>query len=243
MTHRIADLLLVDDARTPTARRVAMALGSLGARTCIADTLPAVNEQLARSDCAFRGVAASDQVPLETLERLLAPVSERLANRQLAGFYFGDRVETRRFHELGLRHRLSMRNPSHLRFALNRGLELGHRRRSKRGEPRVAVGWEARAVMGNRAKPVWVYTVSSTGAFLETPRPFCRGVEIRLELELPELCDPIRARVVYGNVPGNLVLPKAPLGMAVKFLEPSQRSVREIHSLIRRLRTRSAKSA
>ncbi len=241
MSQQIADLLLIDDANTHTTRRAAMALGELGARTYLADSLRAVEAQLIRSDCAFRGVAASDQVPLETLERLLAPVASRLANRQWAGFFFGDRVEIRRFQQLGLRHRLSLRNRSHLRFALNRGLELDHRRRSKRGEPRVAVGWEAQASLGARTKPVGIYTLSATGAFLETPRPFCPGAEIWLELELSELSEPIHSRVVYSNVPGNLTRPKAPIGMAVAFIDPKQQAALQIHQLIRRLRLRTAK--
>lgn len=103
-----------------------------------------------------------------------------------------------------------------LRFHLNRAMSpIG--RELLRANDRVPTEWRARVFSGGRAKPALVYTLSSGGAFLATQRPSQAGVEVAVELALPEGPVSVAGRVIYTNVPGNLQRVGLPHGMAVRF--------------------------
>ena len=70
-----------------------------------------------------------------------------------------------------------------------------------------------------RSRRVHVYSLSTAGAFLETPRPSIRGAGLTLEILLPDGVLRVTGRVIYSNVPGNLQRPMLPLGMGVQFEE------------------------
>lgn len=103
-----------------------------------------------------------------------------------------------------------------LRFQINRALN-GEREDHGRVSPRVPTFLVARIHGGGRVKDAVVYSLSETGAFLETPRASMDGAHIEVEIRLPGEMLRLAARVVFSNVPGNLQRPNLPLGMGVHF--------------------------
>lgn len=110
-----------------------------------------------------------------------------------------------------------------LRFQINRALNRDQET-NKRDTTRVPTFLLARVFVGGREKDAVVYSLSATGAFLDTPRATMDGAEIELEIRIPGSSIRTRATVVFCNVPGNLQRPKLPLGMGVRFegLEKAQ---------------------
>jgi Tfp pilus assembly protein PilZ len=104
-----------------------------------------------------------------------------------------------------------------LRFQLNRALAEGSGVTAGRRALRVPANWPVRVRVGHRNKEARLYTISSGGAYLATPRPSSRGAQVLLTLPLPSGPVEVGARVVMTNVPGNLVRSNLPLGMGVQF--------------------------
>jgi hypothetical protein len=108
-----------------------------------------------------------------------------------------------------------------LRFQLNRSFDGGRVHECRRAE-RVPTYLLARVLPrggDGRARDTVVYSLSITGAFIETPRARMGGAEVDLELRLPGRPVTVRAEVVFTNLPGNLQRENLPLGMGVRFLE------------------------
>ena len=107
-----------------------------------------------------------------------------------------------------------------LRFQMNRvfcrELESDNRRAT-----RVPTYVLARITIAGRSKEAIVYSLSETGAFLETPRALMPGATLELELRLPSGPVTTQAEVVHSNVVGNVQRPNTPLGMGVRFTERS----------------------
>jgi Tfp pilus assembly protein PilZ len=101
-----------------------------------------------------------------------------------------------------------------LRFQLNRALDDGTPPRDREAE-RVPIARRARIVSGRFAKAATIYTLSTGGAFIETPRPSPGGARVLLELVLPSCDVVVEGRVVYTNVVGNLRRTNLPVGMGV----------------------------
>jgi len=72
-----------------------------------------------------------------------------------------------------------------------------------------------------RRKEAQLYNLSERGAFLETARPSTVGAEIDVELQLPNGPRSLPANVLHTNVPGNLLRPHVPIGMGIRFKDPS----------------------
>jgi hypothetical protein len=119
-----------------------------------------------------------------------------------------------------------------LRFQLNRALDDGTSPRDRETE-RVPIARRARIVSGRFAKAATIYTLSASGAFIETPRPSPGGARVLLELVLPSCDVVVEGRVVYTNVTGNLRRANLPLGMGVAFHEPAPDAVRAIEDCVR----------
>lgn len=103
-----------------------------------------------------------------------------------------------------------------LRFVLNAAL-YDETRGQLRPNLRVPTSLIARIKSGAGEKAGMIYNLSTTGAFVETPRPSMAGGQIALTIEFPDGAVSTRATVVFSNVPGNLQKPNLPLGMGVKF--------------------------
>jgi PilZ domain len=105
---------------------------------------------------------------------------------------------------------------SELRFALNAAL-YDETRGQLRPSLRVPASLMARIKSGAGEKAGMLYNLSTTGAFIETPRPSMPGGRIMLTIEFTDGAVDTPANVVFANVPGNLQKPNLPLGMGVKF--------------------------
>lgn len=119
-----------------------------------------------------------------------------------------------------------------LRFQVNRALSLDDAGGLPRRETRAPVDLPAQVFQAGRQKPARVYTLSSGGAYLETPRPTMRGA--RVEVEMAIGAGPVRAVgvVVYTNVPGNLHRTNLPVGMGVRFSDLSDPASAALRRLV-----------
>lgn len=105
---------------------------------------------------------------------------------------------------------------SALRFAVNAAMTLPSEI-VPRSEPRVPTSLMASFWNdGNRGDAV-AYTLSSRGAFLETPRPAPANSELKVEVWLAGAPISTGARVVYVNAPGDGRRVSWPVGMGVVF--------------------------
>ncbi|MCG8591558.1 MAG: PilZ domain-containing protein [Proteobacteria bacterium] len=142
------------------------------------------------------------------------------------------RDERRRWRKAGVK--LALWEPfddGTLRFQLNRALATGLA--IPRGQQRVPTVLLATIEVGGRKKDAVVYSLSRSGAFLETPRASPAGAEVQVEIRLPSGPVESVADVVFSNVPGNLQRPNLPMGMAVRFRAPSSRASRALRSYVK----------
>jgi hypothetical protein len=108
---------------------------------------------------------------------------------------------------------------SELRFVLNEATHDSGEW-STRAAPRVPTPLMVRVHSATGQKSAILYNLSTSGAYLETPRPTASGGHIGIELPLPGRTLKLDAVVVSSNVPGNLQRPNLPVGMGVRFLDP-----------------------
>ena len=103
-----------------------------------------------------------------------------------------------------------------LRFQVNR-LVSGENQHSVRGARRVPIHTPVRVLVGGREKDGFVYSLSESGCFIESPRASMDGAHLRMIFSLGERELEIDGVVAFANVPGNLQRPNLPLGMGVRF--------------------------
>ncbi|HVP31821.1 MAG TPA: PilZ domain-containing protein [Myxococcota bacterium] len=167
----------------------------------------------------FSAALLPPDLPVADLRGALAALRDRAA-RRLVFLAVGARPEAEglaRLRDAGVE--LSVWNPIDdgvLRFQLNRAVS-SFSGESLRRELRAPTDWRVRFFSGGRPKDATLYSLSAGGAFLSTQRPSLRGAEVAVELPLPAESIAVRGRVLYTNVPGNLMRPSLPLGMAVEF--------------------------
>lgn len=105
-----------------------------------------------------------------------------------------------------------------LRFVLTEALRETHPG-TPRAEARVPTPLRARVLAKTGERVASVHNLSSTGAYLATPRPTLRGGTVEVHLALPAGELRLTADVLWNNVPGNLRRPGAPIGMGVRFVD------------------------
>ena len=88
---------------------------------------------------------------------------------------------------------------------------------SSRREPRLPTTLLGRAFMGIHRKDVILYTLSSKGAFLETPSPYLQGSKITIEVALPDDSFVAKANVVYSKDAREAGAAAQPNGMGIEF--------------------------
>jgi hypothetical protein len=118
-----------------------------------------------------------------------------------------------------------------LRFMLNERIAQRDEA-TGRIETRVPTTLFAKVEVGERRKDALVYNLSTSGLYLETPRPSVRGARVTVVLQLPdgELRAP--AIVAYANVPGNIQRKGLPLGMGVRFTELAAEDGLRLHRYV-----------
>ncbi len=231
---RRGDVLLIDDvADADLVRRLRTLPGLRVVRAASPDAV----QRLARlPEYAFRVALVSAEFPLPALEAAVEPLHENLESGDLVGIVLGERPAPeacRHFEDIGFTLTLWRPFDDHaLRFQLNRAFLRGRRMGSARTELRVPMDCRARVAGGHREKEAFVYSLSRRGAFLATPRPSATGARVEVNLMLPDRVLTIPARVMHTNVPGNLERACAPIGMGVRFLEPSLHVQQELDRIV-----------
>ncbi|MGI9432850.1 MAG: PilZ domain-containing protein [Myxococcota bacterium] len=103
-----------------------------------------------------------------------------------------------------------------LRFVLNQATHdsVGGERRD---DLRVPTSLVARVHSPAGTKMALVYSLSKTGAYLETPRPSQESARVEVEIPIPAGTLTLNATVVSTNVTGNLRRENLPRGMGIRF--------------------------
>ncbi len=220
---RRGDVLLIDDVSDADLVRRLRTLPGL--RVVRAATPDAVARLARLPEYAFRVALISADFPVPALEAAVQPLRERLDEGDLVGVVYGERPAPEAGEDLErMGFTLTLWRPfdDHtLRFQLNRAFLRGRRMGAARTELRVPMDCRAKVTGGHRSKEAFVYSLSRRGAFLATPRPSATGAKVEVNLMLPDRQLTLPARVVHTNVPGNLQRACAPIGMGVRFLDPS----------------------
>lgn len=164
---------------------------------------------------------AEHDVDVDALEEQLALLRVRSGSPRLVPILFGRAPSAERraaLREVGAELALFGRFGRHaLRFQVNRALAPASRR-SIRGELRAPMEWRTRVFAEGREKLVRCYTLSSTGGYFVTPRPWIVGSKVALEL--PSSSPKpfvIEGRIVYTHASGSNADKSLPRGMAVAF--------------------------
>ncbi len=212
-------VLLLDDVGGPMAA-LAERLRELGFRALRTKT-PADGLRLVQS--ATLGVGAvlvPPDLPVADLAGTLAALRAHASEETLEFLVVGrrpGRAQREQLRAAGLH--LTLWEPFEdgpLRFQVNRALDGGGDSAARRAQ-RVPTELQAHVRGAGREKVVSVYSLSVTGAFLATQRPWLPGTELELELPLEPCGVCVQCRVVYTNVSGNLQRGALPTGMAVAF--------------------------
>jgi DNA-binding response OmpR family regulator len=118
-----------------------------------------------------------------------------------------------------------------LRFQLNRAMS-GDADYEHRRAPRVPTYLFARIYIGDRTKDSIIYSLSETGAFLETPRASVDGAAFDVEIRLPGQPIMVKSTVMFSNVPGNLQRPNLSMGMGIQFERLSRNEKKALRGYI-----------
>lgn len=218
-------VLLIEEDTAPAASPLRRRLRRLGFRTTVASHADELTRSLDRPNLPFRAVLLSTQMPSPRLSAFAAALHPRLAAGELTGLAVGDAPAPgirQRLREAGFTLALWHPFDDHtLRFQVNRAFLRARSKGPARGELRAPLAWRVSIHAAGRRKEAQLYSLSERGAFLETPRPSMVGTRIDVEIQLPNGPRSLPANVLHTNVPGNLLRPHAPVGMGIRFTDPS----------------------
>ena len=193
-----------------------------GAEPLLAGNLGEVAELLPDGEDCVTAVLISTTLASRSLKKELAKLRTQVPGHEFYFMAVGDppsSSQRKRLRSAGVR--LALWHPfddTTLRFQLNRTWNAnldGH----KRNAPRIPTYLHAQIGGAQRLKDGVVYSLSTTGAFIETPRAAMTGASMELAISLPGCFIKVASRVAFANVPGNLERPNLPLGMGVRFEE------------------------
>jgi hypothetical protein len=172
---------------------------------------------------------------LDDLRGALRKLARGAPEGQIAWIAFGngtDPAELAALRQAGVRFALfEPFTDEELRFVLNQAHHEG-RRDVPRIEERVPANLRARVETKTGEKVALVYNLSTTGAYLVTPRPTLRGGPVRIHLPLPAGETSVDGLVVWNNVPGNLRRLNAPIGMGVRSLDVSPEALKGLEDYV-----------
>ena len=219
------EVLLIEEGAAPSASPLRGRLRELGFRTAQARRTSELTRSLDRPDLPFRAVLLSTRMPSARLASFAASLRHRLADGELTGLAVGEAPEPevrQGLREAGFTLALWRPFDDHtLRFQVNRAFLRARPKGPARGELRAPLPWRVSIHAAGRRKGAQLYNLSERGAFLETARPLMVGAEIDVELQLPNGLRSLPANVLHTNVPGNLLRSHVPVGMGIRFTDPS----------------------
>ena len=219
------EILLIEDPGAAGAPSLAPRLHGLGFRTVPIQEIDELSGMMERPNSSFRAALLSTGLPWESLSAFASFLGPHLASGEMTGLAVGDmpvpairdRLRDEGF-TLALWHPFDDRT---LRFQVNRAFLRARGDGPARSELRAPLALRASIHVAGRRKEAQVYNLSERGAFLETPRPSIVGTRIEVELQLPKGPRSLPGKVLYTNVTGNLLRPNTPIGMGVRFEDPS----------------------
>ncbi|MEZ4331996.1 MAG: PilZ domain-containing protein [Myxococcota bacterium] len=214
---------LVVGADDALRRALVAELRALPMPVATADSLAAAAAEARRGEASPRVVlVAEHEVEPDELEGQLAELRVRSGASRVVPLVFGRAPSADRraaLRRAGAELALFGRFGRHaLRFQINRALATPARRRAERGELRAPMEWRTRVFAEGREKLVRCYTLSSTGGYFVTPRPWVVGSSVCLELPGAQPARfQIEGRIVYTHAAGQDGEKHLPRGMAVAF--------------------------
>ena len=223
--ERPCEVLLIEDAGSALASPLRRRLRSLGFGTRRARDTDELTQLLDRPESPFQAVLLSTGLPSARLSAFLGLLRRPLAAGELTGLAVGETPgpEVReRLRETGFALALWLPfDERTLRFQANRALLRTRTDGAARAELRAPLPWRVTIRAGGRRKQARIYNLFQGGAFLETPRPSMVGAEIEVGFRLPGGSSALSASVLHTNVTGNLLRPHLPIGMGIRFRDPS----------------------
>lgn len=222
---RQCEILLIEDQSAASGLSLAPRLHGLGFRTTQVHHTDELTGLLDRPDSSFQAALLSTGLPWESLWGFATSLGPHLASGELTGLAVGEvpvPAIRERLREAGFT--LALWHPFNdrtLRFQVNRAFLRARGEGPARGELRAPLAWRASIQVAGRRKEAQVYNLSERGAFLETPRPSIVGTKIDVQLQLPRGPRSLPCKVLHTNVTGNLLRPHAPIGMGIRFEDPS----------------------
>jgi hypothetical protein len=169
----------------------------------------------------LRALAFPPEADLAQIEQICTDVAARDPESPHASlFAIGRKPAPERLadlHRAGVRFAVwNLDDGSALRFVANAALTLP-KEMVERSEPRAPVDLLASFEANGLPAQAVVYTLSSRGAFLETPRPLAKGSSTRVTIRLPDQVIAARALTIHSNHPEDLLASRWPIGMSVLF--------------------------
>jgi hypothetical protein len=220
-SHVCEEVLILETPDWNETEEIVRRVQTAGARVTIVPDLDEAERLLGAHDHDFGAVLIPTSIGSDVLRKRIKGLRAQSRSRALTFLSTGPaptRQERRRLRKAGMN--LALWHPTNdaaFRFQINRALNPDTVNLSKRANPRVPTQLHCRVRFGDREKETSVYSLSTTGAFLETERASMSGGHVHLDIKVMDHIIQTRGTVVFSNVPGNLQKPSLPLGMAVRF--------------------------
>ena len=213
-------LLICDDEAGSLPEQTKRLL-QMGVDVLLVDSLAEARAALDRDAHRFRALAFSPEIDPAALAGFRAEHAARdPESPAIALVAIGRRPDAEHLADLvGAGLRFAVWNPSDasaLRFVVNAALTLPSEL-STRSELRAPVDLLGSFDAHGTTQQAVVYTLSTRGAFLETPRPLPKGVSMRVTIRLPGRVLTTRALTIHANEPENRRELRWPIGMSVLF--------------------------
>ncbi len=214
-------LLLLIDAGGESMHVLASRVRRLGYLAVRAKTTEEAKQFLCDPRYTVSAAVIPPDLPAANLRSALEALQKISAARHLVFLVSGSWPPSRTRRELahsGVEFALWEPVDAHtLRFQINRAMAGHIPRASRRRALRAPASWSVDLRVGKRPKEARVYSISAKGAFLATPAPALRRTVVAAKIPLPMATVRTMGRVVFTNVPGNLMKRNLPIGMAVRF--------------------------
>ena len=235
-------LLLLIDAGSESMHVLASRIRRLDYLVVRAKTTEEARQLLCDPRYSVGAAVIPPDLPAANLRNALEALRKTSVAESLAFLASGSRPPSKRRRELahaGVEFALWEPVDAHtLRFQINQAMAGHIPRSSRRRALRAPASWPVELRVGRRVKEARVYSISAKGAFLATPAPALRRTVVVAKIPLPMATVSTTGRVVFTNVPGNLMKRNLPVGMGVRFqgTSPETKAFLQIYAEERRRR-------